>query len=168
MMTSTFDRKMGCTPILSVKSVSQRRSKVPLTKDGNVGGRCKRSLRQGKTQRRSPLEFSSQCRRGDLLPYDSHDEPSLPTAVNAQICKRTRPADLRLFCWTSFNVLMYLAPLLVNLTNLSQAFILCANFLTEIFLPAEPYLSPVERAGIGPRDGSGFPHVADPLTKTDH
>ena len=40
------------------------------------------------TQRRSPLEFSSQCRRGDLLPYDSHDEPSLPTAVNAQICKQ--------------------------------------------------------------------------------
>ena len=32
-----------------------------------------------------PLVSSSLCRPGDLLRYDSHDEPSLPTAVNAQV-----------------------------------------------------------------------------------
>ena len=115
------------------------------------------------TQRRSPLEFSSQCRRGDLLPYDSHDEPSLPTAVSAQICKTKKHT---IYVCATGHLLMYLVTLLVNLT-VTGLYLMCI-FLTEIFLPAEPYLSPVERAGIGPRDGSGFPHVADPLTKTDH
>ena len=62
---------------------------------------------------------------------------------------------------------MYLAPVSKFYKSVT-GFYLMRTFLTEIFLPAEPYLSPVERAGIGPRDGSGFPHVADPLTKTDH
>ena len=46
--------------------------------------------------------------------------------------------------------------------------ILIIWMLTWIFLPAEPYLSLVELAGIGPRDGSGSLYVADHLTKTDH
>ena len=130
MVTNTFDKKNGLPTHSVGQKCQSKKIKGSTSKNGNVGGRCKRSLRKGMTQRRSLLEFSSQCRPGDLLPYDSHDEPSLPTAVSAQICKTTKSA---IYVYSIGHLLMHLAPLLGNLTNLSQAFYHIAFFSPRYF-----------------------------------